>query len=443
MIRPALALPMTKKKSMYSVAQVLRPEFGRSWHEAVAIVQEVVSQLSPGLAVPAPEDLLFEDNGSLMFGFGSESDEMPVVSLGRLLQDLLNGIDAPAGLRDLATENSKSSPAHVTIEGFSRALAFYERPNRANDLSAVAARLRGARPVDTAQAEFDRLRDRVSQKAQERQEDHAPGSTDPKPQPRQLSARQRALIGAASAAVVLLIALAGFARGARDSSGAPGLLDRTEQALAKKISAGLDRMGSVAAVPAAQAKSAEAPASEFAPNPRDTRAAADAVPTPTSGRPSSRDIGLAKPGMSSSASHPPASDRNSPAPSLPSVPPLPASPQSSSPSVAPPPLALPMPTDGNNESAVYSRADPGVQPPAFLRPQMPKDPPPGVDTGYFDIVVNESGDVQQVQLVSPTRKFQERMLVAAAKAWKFRPATLNGQPVKYRLRVPIILTGMP
>jgi TonB family protein len=74
---------------------------------------------------------------------------------------------------------------------------------------------------------------------------------------------------------------------------------------------------------------------------------------------------------------------------------------------------------------------------------MPRDPPPGVDTGYFDIVVNESGDVQQVQLVSPTRKFQERMLVAAAKAWKFRPATLNGQPVKYRLRVPIILTGMP
>ena len=104
---------------------------------------------------------------------------------------------------------------------------------------------------------------------------------------------------------------------------------------------------------------------------------------------------------------------------------------------------LPMPPGVSNESAVYSRADPGVQPPAFIRPQMPKDPPPGVNTGYFDIVVNEAGDVQQVQLVSPTRQFQERMLVAAAKAWKFRPATLNGQPVKYRLRVPIILTGMP
>ena len=44
---------------------------------------------------------------------------------------------------------------------------------------------------------------------------------------------------------------------------------------------------------------------------------------------------------------------------------------------------------------------------------------------------------------APRRLFQERMLVAAAKAWKFRPAILEGQYVKYRLRVPIILTGMP
>ena len=147
MIRPALALPMTKKKSMYSVAQMLRPEFGRSWHEAVAVVQEVASQLTPGLAVPGPEDLLFED-GTLVFGFGSESDEPPVVSLGRLLQGLLENVEAPAGLRDLAGENAKPTPAHATVEGFSRALAFYERPNRANDLSAISSRLRGSRPVD-------------------------------------------------------------------------------------------------------------------------------------------------------------------------------------------------------------------------------------------------------------------------------------------------------
>ena len=93
--------------------------------------------------------------------------------------------------------------------------------------------------------------------------------------------------------------------------------------------------------------------------------------------------------------------------------------------------------------AVYTSTDPGVQPPALVRPQFPREPEPGDDTGYFDLVVDEQGNVERVKLLSPRRLFQERMLVAAAKAWKFRPAILEGQYVKYRLRVPIILTGMP
>ena len=318
---------MTKKKSMYSVAQVLRPDFGRSWHEVVAIVQEVVSQLSPGLAVPAPEDLLFEDNGSLVFGFGSESNELPVVSLGRLLQELLSGVEAPAGLRDLATENAKSTPAHATIEGFSRALAFYERPNRANDLSAIASRLRGVRPVDTGPSEFDRLRERVSRKADEERAEESPAvSAESKNDPRQLTTRQKGLIAAASAAVVLLIALAGFARGSREASGAANVLDRTEDALSKKISAGLDRLGAVASVSTAQAQSAEAPAAESAP----VRPQSDAVPTSTTGRPSSRDISLSKHATSTAAAPRSPSAERSVAPAI--VTPVPALPAAAEPS---------------------------------------------------------------------------------------------------------------
>ena len=40
-------------------------------------------------------------------------------------------------------------------------------------------------------------------------------------------------------------------------------------------------------------------------------------------------------------------------------------------------------------------------------------------------------------------RFQERMLMAAAKAWKFQPALRNGQPVRYRIRIPIILSDKP
>jgi TonB family protein len=81
--------------------------------------------------------------------------------------------------------------------------------------------------------------------------------------------------------------------------------------------------------------------------------------------------------------------------------------------------------------------------PVLVRPQLPRDPPPGSDTGIFDMLIDENGDVMQVKLISPRRRYHDRMLVAAAKAWKFRPAMLNGQPVKYRVRIPIILTGMP
>jgi TonB family protein len=74
-----------------------------------------------------------------------------------------------------------------------------------------------------------------------------------------------------------------------------------------------------------------------------------------------------------------------------------------------------------------------------MSPQLPQQPAPGADTGVFDILVDEFGDVETVRLTSPAHRYYDRMLVAAAKAWKFKPATLNGQPVKYRVRIPIIL----
>jgi hypothetical protein len=88
---------------------------------------------------------------------------------------------------------------------------------------------------------------------------------------------------------------------------------------------------------------------------------------------------------------------------------------------------------------VYSAAEPDVVPARLTRSQLPHEPSPNDETGYFDIVVDERGDVEFIKLLSPTRRYQDRMLVAAAKAWKFSPALLNGTPVKYRLQIPIIL----
>jgi hypothetical protein len=47
--------------------------------------------------------------------------------------------------------------------------------------------------------------------------------------------------------------------------------------------------------------------------------------------------------------------------------------------------------------------------------------------------------VEQVRLISTSNRFQDRMIVSAAKAWQFEPAMKNGQPVRYRTQIRITL----
>jgi periplasmic protein TonB len=452
---------MTKKKSMYSVAQVLSPKFQRSWNECVAIVQEVVASLSPGLTVPSPEDLLFEEDGRISFGFGSESNEPPVVTLGKLLQELLEGTNAPTGLRDLARENSTDPAAHSSLESFSRALAFYERPNRTSDLRALRERLGGKQTVAAPdpQVEFERLRERLAGKAPEAavpKPEEKPREKEKEKQKKpkkQLTRRHQAII-AASLGLLLLTALAAFSR-TRYTGGAASLVDSTEDKLARALSAGLNRLGgstsgatmtAEAAGPAEKTPATPAGTAKKAAQRTAEAPAPDAVPT--SGR-GARDIVLPRPGRAgvktaanaerNASSRASATDALRPVPPLPPSAPAAPEPAAPEPDVERPPITDPLPDD----VVVYTSSDRGVRPPQLIRPQLPKEPAPGQDTGYFDMVINEEGDVIQVKLLSPRKLFEERMLVAAAKAWKFKPAVLAGQAVKYRVRIPIIIAGMP
>ena len=56
---------------------------------------------------------------------------------------------------------------------------------------------------------------------------------------------------------------------------------------------------------------------------------------------------------------------------------------------------------------------------------------------YMEVTVDEQGLVQQVRLRSIDPTINERMILAAAKAWQFEPARKDGVPVKYVLRVPV------
>jgi hypothetical protein len=100
------------------------------------------------------------------------------------------------------------------------------------------------------------------------------------------------------------------------------------------------------------------------------------------------------------------------------------------------------PPSSSARQAIYLADDPSVTPPQILRPHLPTEPAdwmtPG-NIGTFDLLVRPDGGVEQVRLTSPSNRFQERMLLSAAKAWRFRPATRAGVPVWCHVRIRVTI----
>jgi hypothetical protein len=409
---------------MYSVAQVLNPKFVLSWYEAVALVQEMASMLGPAMTVPAFEDLFLDDSGSLTFGFASEVGEDPVAGLTDLLHRLLEGVDAPEGLRALAEGNPQGASKATTVEGFSRALAFYERPGRTGDIAAIARRLGEFSSQGNPDAEFEKLRDKVAGRSEEKE------AKPKRPAKRRLTRRQQA-VAAAVLCVVTLGVLVARSVGST-AAAAPALVSRATGKVTGVVSAGLDRIGLAKSSGTEVKKPAdvtpvEEPKSSTTAQRNQTLAR---KLTPSTG--GSRKEKVAAPVTSLIGSSKNATE------AAPTVAARAAVAKVALPEPEPAATVPDLPRISMGDM-VYSKSDAIVAPPKLLRPQFSKEPEPGPDTGYFDVLVNESGTVDEVKLISPRHRYHDRMLVAAAKAWKFRPATFNGRPVKYRVRIAIIL----
>ena len=94
------------------------------------------------------------------------------------------------------------------------------------------------------------------------------------------------------------------------------------------------------------------------------------------------------------------------------------------------------------EGIIYTDADVDVIAPRALSRQFPLNPPEGVRRdriGVLEIIVGKQGDVEFIKLHTPLNRYHERMVVSAAKAWRYRPARKDGAPVRYRLNVTVNL----
>ena len=87
---------------------------------------------------------------------------------------------------------------------------------------------------------------------------------------------------------------------------------------------------------------------------------------------------------------------------------------------------------------VFDMSAADVVPPVFVRRQLADVVAhAGSAAAYLVLVVSQTGQVEQVRLEPPTAQVRDRLLLPAAKAWQFTPATKDGRPVRYRLRVPV------
>ena len=113
------------------------------------------------------------------------------------------------------------------------------------------------------------------------------------------------------------------------------------------------------------------------------------------------------------------------------------------PAPEPPPRAAPAPAPAR-PPRIYGAADANVVPPSVVRQSLPPLPPQMQRSlvareGSLEVVIDETGAVEAVTMRTPFSPLYDRLAVAAAVEWRYRPATLAGVPVKYRKVVQIAL----
>ena len=87
---------------------------------------------------------------------------------------------------------------------------------------------------------------------------------------------------------------------------------------------------------------------------------------------------------------------------------------------------------------MYRPGDAGVVPPVTLSQPPPQVPPVLLDlvrrlhrSGLIDVMIDEHGSVQDVTVQQSVNAAYDILVVAAARTWKYRPATRNGVPVRF------------
>ena len=368
------------------------------WAEAVAIVQAVCRQLvttgAPGF--PAPSQIVLHGDGAVVAL--ATTQQPPVAAAAHLLGSVLAD-DAPVRLRLLVSQATGADGAYAGLQEFCEALAYFERPDPESLLRELFRRVETvpARATGTVEPSAVRVAS---------VETPAPKI----PVPAKVGKRtRRPIVAAALVLACLVVSLIG---------------NRFR---------GLTLAGGATVEPVGESPAAPSPAPAKGSKERRRFQAG------TSGAVLQR--------VSASTSYPGVS---TPVNGLAASSGLEAGAELA---VWMPPIERPWPTVfalqpaadvyrdviADTDGLVYAKGDPDVFPPQSIHPRLPTEPPGtgARDRTVLELLISADGSVERVRLRTPPRDVHEFMLVSAAKAWRFDPATVHGRPVRFLYDVAI------
>jgi hypothetical protein len=397
--RPPEAIPQPAAAALVSLEDILQREVPINWDEAVAVVEDVCALLAPAEAgVPDAADLFITDGAVVQRQRARAQSD--VTGAGRLLHSLLStASNTPVPLRLFVTQASAQG-AYASIAAFASALAYFGKPARRELIRTLYLRCTAAANATAAPV-------------------HAPEpkrNDPPAPAPQPARPRRAVPLWAIASLAAIVLSVVGVRLWLmRSNLGTeatlPSLIADVREAMGKLVNGN------------SPAEQTEPPAAVAPPARADARA-----DTRVDHRPAeaphlvSRTIGS-----------PSAPRRPSPRRPSPSMPVLVAAPQSAE-----------LSARNADEAAraaialtIYSSRDADVEPPLLLYPQIPTNLMLAGENrlNIMELLISETGSVEQVRLVAGPSRLPDVMLLSGAKAWRFQPASREGEPVRYRALV--------
>lgn len=110
--------------------------------------------------------------------------------------------------------------------------------------------------------------------------------------------------------------------------------------------------------------------------------------------------------------------------------------------IAPPPAPVAAAPAPRKLLSIYTGEEPGVVAPTVVRQDLPPFDRKLIlaRTGVVEIVVNELGGVDAARMGTPVDPVYDDRVLSAARKWLYKPATVDGTPVKFLRRVRVVLT---